>query len=285
MSKIAILADTSHDLTLKHGKEFGLEILSYLVRMDETDYKDQVDIDSKEFYKVMGEHETLSTGVPPVQDVIDLLDRLKAEGVDQVIMITSTSKLTGMRQLYEVVMSSYEGMEWDLFETDFAASAVALFSIRAAEMRNQGKSRKEIMTELERLRSQTSIHAIFRTLKYVIKGGRFNKYTGLIGSLLNINPLLTISDGEITILSKSRGKRKSFNALVDKIKTEIKGAQSYKMIIFSGDNPEEVALLQEALEEEIKGAETYLVTEFTPVLGVHAGPNSLGASVMILDEK
>lgn len=284
MSKLAILADTSHDLTLEHGQEFGLEILSYLVRMDDKDYKDQVDIDSKEFYRVMGDHETLSTGVPPVQDVIDRLDRLKAEGYDQVIMITSTSKLTGMRQLYEVVLSSYEGMEWSLFETDFAGSAVALFSIRAAEMRDQGKSRQEIMVELERLRNKTTIHAIFRTLKYVIKGGRFNKYTGMIGSFLNINPLLTITNGEITILSKTRGKKKSFQALVNKVKEEIKGAQHYKLIIFSGDNPEEVALLQEALDEEIEAAETYLTTEFTPVLGVHAGPKSLGASVMVLDK-
>lgn len=282
MKKIAIFGDTSQDLTLDMKEKYGIEILSYQLQMGEEHYKDQVDIQSREFYERMENYEVLSTGTPNLQDAIDALDKAKAQGAEEAILITSSEKLTGMVQLYTAIASSYEGLKLHIFETDQIAAATGLQTIYAAELRDQGKTSEEILQELESIKKEkdASIFALFRTLKYIIRGGRFNKYKGMLGMFLHINPLLRAVDGEVGVIGKARGKKKSLGLLVEEVKEYIGDAKEYRIAIFSGNNDKEVAQLQELLKEEIEKAKMVIVTELTPMLGVHAGPEAIGVSLL-----
>lgn len=282
MKKIAIFGDTSQDLTLDMKEKYGIEILSYQLQMGEEHYKDQVDIQSREFYERMENYEVLSTGTPNLQDAIDALDKAKAQGAEEAILITSSEKLTGMVQLYTAIASSYEGLKLHIFETDQIAAATGLQTIYAAELRDQGKTSEEILQELESIKKEkdASIFALFRTLKYIIRGGRFNKYKGMLGMFLHINPLLRAVDGEVGVIGKARGKKKSLGLLVEEVKEYIGEAKEYRIAIFSGNNDKEVAQLQELLKEEIEKAKMVIVTELTPMLGVHAGPEAIGVSLL-----
>lgn len=282
MKKIAIFGDTSQDLTLDMKEKYGIEILSYQLQMGEEHYKDQVDIQSREFYERMENYEVLSTGTPNLQDAIDALDKTKAQGAEEAILITSSEKLTGMVQLYTAIASSYEGLKLHIFETDQIAAATGLQTIYAAELRDQGKTSEEILQELESIKKEkdASIFALFRTLKYIIRGGRFNKYKGMLGMFLHINPLLRAVDGEVGVIGKARGKKKSLGLLVEEVKEYIGEAKEYRIAIFSGNNDKEVAQLQELLKEEIEKAKMVIVTELTPMLGVHAGPEAIGVSLL-----
>lgn len=283
MNKIAIVADTTQDLTFELGEKYGIKVIPYMVQMGDQHFRDQLDIDTRRFYETMSQYEVLSTGIPPLQDVTNQLDHLVSEGYTQALVITSASKLTGMRQLYEVVLQQYQGLELTIFESRYVGSITGLLSIYAAQLRDQGHSVKEIYQSLEEKDQKGQILALFRSLKYVIRGGRFNKYAGMIGTFLNINPLLTIKDSEVTILKKARGKKKSFQTLVEAVKDKVKGAKSYYMVLFSGDNAEEIAALKDVLKEEIVNSALCIETELSPVLGVHAGPQSVGVSILILD--
>lgn len=283
MTKLAIIADSSQDLTFELAHQFGLELLSYQIQMGDQHFKDLVDIDTTQFYRTMQDYKVLSTGIPPINEALDLLDKLKAQGYDQALMLCSSAKVTGMRQIYKVLQDQYEGMELFVFDTEQIASSAGLQSILASQMNQAGASVQEILAELERVRPQTDIYALFRTLEYLVRGGRFNKYKGMLGQILKIQPLLKMIDGEVGVIGKVRGKKKSFQAFVDQIKADLKGAQRYRLAIFSGDNQEEVLLLKEALANEIEKAELVLETQLTAVLGVHAGPNSIGIATQILD--
>ncbi|MCD1147751.1 DegV family protein [Peptoniphilus sp. KCTC 25270] len=282
MKKIAIFGDTSQDLTLDMQEKYGIEILSYQLQMGEEHYKDQVDIQSREFYQRMEEYEVLSTGTPNLQDAIDALDKVKAQGAEEAILITSSGKLTGMVQLYTAMVSSYEGLKLHIFETNQIAASAGLQTIYAAELRDQGKTSEEILQELESIKKEkdASIFALFRTLKYIIKGGRFNKYKGMLGTFLHINPLLQAVDGEVGVIGKARGKKKSLQLLVDEVKKYIGDTKDYRIAIFSGNNDKEVEELQKLLKEEIEKAKMVIVTELTPMLGVHAGPEAIGVSLL-----
>ncbi|MCR8968541.1 DegV family protein [Facklamia sp. 7083-14-GEN3] len=283
MNKLAIIADTSQDLKADLAEHYGIELIHYMLQMGDKHYRDQIDIDSRDFYKQMQNHDVLSTGIPPIQDIIDLLDQLVEKGYTQAVVITASLKLTGMRQLYEVVKEQYDNLEIFIYESDYIASITGLLSIYAAELRDAGKSAEEIIAELDRVDADAGIYALFRTLKYVVKGGRFNKYAGMIGTFFNINPLLTIQKGEIEIINKARGKKRSYATLLAAAKEKLKGAKRYKIALFAGNNNEEIAQLQKDLAEEIANAETSIVTELTPVLGVHAGPQSVGISILVID--
>lgn len=285
MSKIGIIGDTAQDLDFEIGKKYGIEILSYHVQMGDKHYKDLVDIDSRTFYQTMDQYETLMTAIPSVEDLTKILDGMKAKGIEDVIIVVCTEKLTGMQGLAGTVKSYYEGLNIHIYQTNQIGSSAGLFTIYAAELRDKGQSVEEITKELDRIKNneKATIHALFRTLKYLVRGGRFNKYKGMIGMFLHINPLLKVEDGLIEVIDRIRGKSKSLNELGDKVRKEIGDSKKYRIIIFSGDNDEEVEELKVMLKDLIEGAELYLQTEFTSVLGVHAGPKSIGVATMKLD--
>lgn len=283
MNKFAIFGDTSQNLNYEIGKDFEIEVMPYYLQMGENNFKDLVDITSREFYETMENYDSLSTGTPPIQEVIDCLDKVKTEGCTEALLITSSEKMTSMYSLYGTIKSHYEGMELYLFDTGQIGAGAGVVTVYAGQLKKEGKSLQEILKELERIKDQSGLFALFRTLKYLVKGGRFNKYKGMIGTLLNINPLLSTVDGEITVLDKVRGGKASLAALIKTIKKELGDSKSYYLFIFSGDNEAELAIIKDQLKEEIENAKVFLETEFTPVLGVHAGPKSIGIATLRLD--
>lgn len=283
MTKIAIIADTSQDFTFELGKRYGIEVIPYQVQLDDQHYLDQVDLDSRTFYQRIGQCDRLSTGTPSLQWVIDRLKQLEEAGYEQAIALTSSAKLTGMSQLYGVVQGDFDKLKLTIFDTQSIASGAGLLTLYAAKLRDQGKSVLEIVQALDQASQQLKIYAVFRTLKYLIKGGRFNKYVGMIGSFLNIHPLLTVKEGEVSMISRTRGRNKSFNALVQQIQNVAANHENYYLTIFGANNPREVDQLKTALHKEIDQAELYLETELTPVLGVHSGPEAVGVAILPLD--
>ena len=283
MSKIAVMVDTSFDLTYDLAEKYGIYLVSYQLQMGDRHLKDQVDIQSREFYEVMHEYDTLSTGIPSIQEVIDTYHQVNNDGYDELIVLTSSHKMTGMRQLHEVAKEDAPNLNIHIFDTDQIASSALLLAIYAQDLVNDGLNTQEIMVQLEVAKHHSQIFALFRTLKYLVKGGRFNKYKGAVGTLLNVQPLLSIIDGEVGVLDKVRGRKKSFLAAVEKVKKYIGDSQKYRIAMFSGNNAEDITLMKEHLSQELANAELVIETELTPVLGVHAGPESIGISVLKLD--
>lgn len=285
MNKIGIIADTSQDLTFELGEKYDIEILSYHVQLGNRHYKDLIDIGTREFYQTMGNYDTLMTGIPSVTDLEEKLNKFRDEGTKDILIFVSSDKLTGLEALAGTVKSYYKGLNIHIYQTRQIGSSAGLFSIYAAELRERNYTLDQIVQELDRIKSKENVNimALFRTLKYIVKGGRFNKYKGMVGMFLKINPVLRLIDGSIEVVDKVRGKQKSLKVLADTIKDDLKDAKKYKIVLFSGDNDEEIQDLKELLKAEIDNAEMYLETELTTVLGVHAGPKSIGVSYMILD--
>lgn len=283
MSKIAIFGDTAQDLTIELAKNHGIELIPYKLEIDGKSYIDQVEIQSREFYQGMDSYNDLKTGTPGLQLVIEVLDRLKEENYTDAIMITCSSKLTGMYNVYNSVKHMYEGINLHLIETDQIASSTALVTIYAAQLRDEGYKIDEILERINNVLDKVNIFALFRTLTYVARGGRFNKYKGMLGNLLNIQPLLTPIDGEVGIISRSRGKKKSQNTLVESVKEYIGDSKNYWLSIFSADNDKELSEIREKLKDEFAKAKFVLKSELTPMLGVHSGPKAVGVGILKFD--
>lgn len=283
MSKIAIFGDTSQDLNLQMAEEYGVECLSYQVQMDENHYKDQVDIDTETFFKKLPEHQVLKTGIPSPFCVLQKLEHMKKEGYTDVIMISSSEKLTGMYALYASYGNNFEGMKLHLVDSEKIASGAGVLVLYASKLREKGLSAEEIVGELNQKKQNITVYALFRTLSYLVKGGRFNKYKGLLGNLLNIMPLLMIREGSLELKDKFRGRSKSFEALKKVALEDLSKYKKYWIVIFSGDNDEEAILLKEALKDRIEEADLFIETRLSPVLGVHSGPKAVGITVMGLE--
>ena len=258
-------------------------MIPYYLQMGENSYKDGVDISGEEFYSTVDKYELLKTGIPPVQEVLDTIDSLIEEGYDEFICAHSSSDLTGMVNLYNSVRQMKPEIKIYTVDTRLVGSAAGMFPILAAQLRDQGKTASEIVEILKSLVGKGQVFAIFRELKYLVNGGRMSKAKGLIGSLLKISPILTVKTGEIEIVDKVRGDKKSIQKMVEALKETKGNSKKYFLSLFKGANEEEFQMLKSLLTDEIENAELYYETLLSPVLGVHGGPKVIGASILVLD--
>lgn len=283
MNKFAILADTSQDYTFEDAEKYGFYLVSYYVTMGGKTYKDLVDLDNKTFYQTMGQYDSLKTSIPSPDDVEQAIAKIKEDGYTDILCCTSASVLTGMYNLACLIRDSHPELNMMVFDTESIAMGTGLHTMRAIRLRDQGYTLQETYDDLVKHKAGSTTRALFRTLKYVIKGGRLTPLKGTLGMLLRINPLLKIVDGQVTIMERIRGRQKSLDRLIEVTKEELAGNRPYYLAIFAGDNDEELAKLEEALQDEIARADFFIKSEFTPVLGVHAGPQAIGAGYYFVD--
>lgn len=287
MKKLAIVTDTSANLAFDQAKKAGLALIPYSVRMGGVVYQDMVELDSRTFYEQMTNHDDLSTGTPPLTTVSDALEKLHAQGYTDALCLTSAPQLTGMAGLYHALEKAGDcPLKLHPYPTRQIGPAVGLMAMRAAQWRDQGCPVEDILKKLPALDQASDTFALFRTLSYVRQGGRLGHYRNILGNILNIQPVLTINQaGRIELLSKKRGKKRSFQALLDTLEGRLRDIGPYWLSIFSGYNDLERESLKEALAPAIERADFYLERELTPVLGVHAGPGAIGAALLPLEAK
>lgn len=277
--KIAIVGDTSQDLNFEICEKYDIKLISYYIDMDEDIKKDLVEISSKEFYSKISTTKSMGTAVPSVQEAIDLFESLRDQGYTDIICITSSQNLTSMVGLYNTAKSMVEGVNIHIFDTNEIASSAGLKTIEAARMAKAGRSVEEIMLALKNLNEKIKIYASIKTLTYLVRGGRLSRAKGAIGNMLNINPILTFKDGEIDIADKVRGEKKSLKVLIQKLRDFLGDCEEYNLTIFEGDDPESYEIFKEAIKDLIENAKDINETKLTSVIGVHTGPQVVGASI------
>ena len=283
MDKFEILVDTTQDFTFEIAEEFNLRLIPYYLELDDKNLQDLIEIDKDTFYKNIDSYDKLSTGVPPISDVLDEIEKIKKKGINKAIAITSSSDITGMYNVYKSVKEMVEDFDLEIIDTNTVGSAAGLISILASRYRQDRKSFEETVDFIKKIKDKSSIYAVFRTLDNLVKGGRISPLKAAIGGFLNIYPILTIKNRKVDILEKARGQNKSLDKLSQIVKDEIKDSKDYCLAIFQGDNKEEFLALKDKLKDQIENSGLYIETILTPVLGVHAGSKVVGVSVVRLD--
>lgn len=283
MRKFEILVDTTQDFTFDLANQYNLTLIPYYLNLDDENLKDLVEIEKSEFYKNIDSYKKLSTGVPPVQDILDEIDKLKTQGINSALAIISSREITGMGNAYESLKSLEKDFRLEIVDTGLVGSAAGMISIEASKYRAEGHDLDETIEYVKKLINKAKIFAVFRSLDYLVKGGRISPLRAAIGGFLNIYPILTIKEKKVEIFEKTRGQSKSLTKLAQIIKEEIADSKNYNLALFQGSNEEEFIKLKELLKDQIEKSGLYIETVLTPVLGVHAGPSSVGVSVLILD--
>ena len=118
--------------------------------------------------------------------------------------------------------------------------------------------------------------AMLETLYYLSRGGRIGKAAYMVGSMIKIKPIVTIDkEGVVAPLSRARGEHRAFDKLVDCIEKKVEKERPLHLAVMHADVPEQAAELQQLAQSRLSPAENFL-TDFTPVMGAHAGPGVLG---------
>ena len=279
MSKVGIIIDTACDLPKEAYEELNVAMLPLWVHFSDKSYRDQVDIEKDEFYRLL-DKEFPKTSTPSPMEIKKIIDKEFASGADEVIIITLSSRLSGANNLANLVAMDYDG-KVKVFDTKNIAIGSGFYAYRAADLRDAGHSADEIIKIMEddRAKMKSRTYFVIPELTNLINGGRIGKVKGVIGQLLHIKPIITCdADGVYYDTDKVRGFAKAQRRLVDKIKDELKDTKDYYLSICHGANPEALEAVKEALKDEVARAKIYVEEQIAPTLAVHTGRGLVGVA-------
>lgn len=273
---VQIVTDSASDFEPEELDKLGICYIPLSVEFGNAVYQENVNLSKKMFYHLLErEPEMPRTSQPSPQAFLSVLRKIQAAG-DQAVVITMSSALSGT---FQGAMLAKNTLVFDgcyVVDSLTATAAERILVETAVKLRAEGKTASEIAVALEQLRSRISLYACMDTLKYLHKGGRLPGTTYLLGSMMNIKPVLHVSkDGHAEIPAKVRGIRKGIHYLIEKFTRDDVDAAYPFYLVYTGE-PDHAQLLAEALQAQGFPITPQCFAQVGAVVGAHIGPDAFG---------
>ncbi len=275
---VKIVTDSVSDLPPQVVKELGITVVPLNVRFGTEVYRDGIDLTAEQFYHRLEYDESLPvTSVPSPATFAEAYDKV-AEETNEILAIILTSKLSAT---YEVALQSIGLMKRkcrriEVVDSQWAIMAQGFIVVTAARAAQAGASFDEVVDITHRNMKRVDFRAAFDTLEYLRRGGRIGKAQAFLGSVLKINPIITMRDGVVQPAGKERSRSKVIDYLYN-------FATSYSHIeeiaIEDATTPDEAEMLAERLNSRFP-KERIFRSKTSPVIGTHTGPHILIVSVL-----
>lgn len=271
--KTRIIVDSTADL-LPEIKE-RVHTVPLTVHFGDEEYIDGITIDYKTFYEKLIESDVLPTTSQATPNAfIKEFEKAKNAG-ESAVVITLASKFSGTYQSAMIAAEDYENIY--IVDSSTVAMGTGILVELAFRLLDEGRSAEEIAQILETEKKNIVVVALVDTLEYLKKGGRVSKTVAFAGSVLNIKPVLSVTDGEINMLGKARGSKMGNNLLVQEI--DKAGGIDFTRPVLLGYSGISDALLLKYIEDSRYIWEGNLkevrYTTVGSVIGTHAGPGAV----------
>lgn len=282
MKKVAVVTDSTCCLPAELVEKHNISIVPLVIIHKGNSYRDGVDISPEEVYKIMRRRKELpTTSTPSGGDFLNTYWQL-SETAESIVCITLTSlqsktyeaAVVGKEKAREVIPDT----AIEVVDSRAVAGALGFVVLESARIAGQGADLAEVVNTTQNMIGRVSLLAMVDTLYYLARTGRIAKAAAWAGSLLNMKPVLEHSTqvGETTPVARPRTTAKAVEIML-KLMAERVGDSPVHVIAHHADEAEEGEKLKAQIGARFNCAELYL-TEFTPGMGVHAGPGILGFS-------
>ena len=280
MGKYVIMTDSSCDLSEEYIKEHGLDVLNLLYNMDGTIYGEDKTMDIKEFYaKMRGGSMPTTMAVNP-EDVANAMRRHLEQGED-ILYIAFSSGLSASCQNAVLgandVRDEFPDRKIIVVDSLCASMGQGLFVHYALKRQAEGMSLEENVRWLEEHKLNICHQFTVDDLHHLHRGGRVSKATAILGTMINVKPVLHVDDeGKLISLYNVRGRKKSLQALVSNMEKTIGGFENENDDIFisHGDCMDDVLYLEKLIEEKF-GKKNFYVNYVGAVIGAQSGPGTM----------
>jgi DegV family protein with EDD domain len=287
MPKVVVVTDSCASIPESIIEALNIHWVAYYIHRGEEVLRDLVTIQRKEFLKWMETTKTLpTTASPGPGDYLEQYQALANQGTREIISLHMTSRGSGAYQAACVAQSmareQMPEVRIEVVDTRNVSLCQGWMVIEAARAAVAGKSIEDILALVQSLIPITQMVQTADTLKYLYMGGRIGKAQALVGSLLNIKPLIGMDNGVIVALGKARSKINAYKMMVEIVERAAGFKGKVKIAYVHAGAFEEVAKIREMVEERLTCVET-LVAELSPALAVHSGPGTAGVCFYPLD--
>ena len=269
---VKIVTDSTADLPDELVKALGITVVPVYVRFGEEVLRDRVDISEDEFYNRL-QHDPVhpNTTQPTPQDFVDVYQKLSADA-DGIVSIHLTTKLSGT---YNSALMAKDTLETkcpiEVVDAETLSMALGLVVIAAATAAKAGKSLDEVVAAAKQAMPKMHLLFLLDTLEYLKKGGRIGKAKALLGSILNVKPMITVKDGELVPAGQVRTRAKGIDKLFEYVKN---AGDIQDLAVVYNTTPDEAQNLAERIGS-VFDREKIRMARLGPGLGVHGGPGAM----------
>lgn len=260
--KVAIVTDSVADIPETLVEKYNIKVIPLTVHFGGKSYQDRVDITNQEFYKYIGGAKTLpTTSQPTPAQFIDIYRSCIEEGADKIISIHFSAEMSGNCQGAKMVAEMMkDDIEIEVIDSRTVTVGLGVLIVGIAQWIEEHPDAEwqEILTQIYAMMKSSRILFLLDSLENLQKGGRIGKASYLVGSVLNIKPILIVEDGFIGVHDKVRGKKleKAIDRLTDEFVKMID--PSKKMYFALGYNNETyLEVLRENLRQKLDDYGTF----------------------------
>jgi len=285
MRPYVIMTDTTADLPESYIEEHQLEILSLNYMLEGIVYDRKNPLDVEEFYARMRSGSMPTTSQINPEQAKEAFASCMEAGND-VLYIAFSSGLSGTYNSACIAAAeleeegTYPDRKVVVVDSLSASLGEGLLVHKAVKLKEEGRTLEEVVAWTEKNRQNLCHNFTVDDLFHLHRGGRVSKATAILGTMINIKPVLHVDDeGHLTAVDKVRGRKKSLTTLVDRMEKQAEGFENPEVFISHGDCLED-ALFVEKLVRERFGTENFIINHVGPTIGAHSGPGTVALFFM-----
>ena len=274
---IKIVTDSGSGITPKIAQQYNILVVPLYVHFGTETFRDGVDIKLSEFLsRLQSSPQLPTTSQPSAGDFLEVYKSLTADG-SEVISIHLSAKLSGTVASACAAEEMLPGARIHVVDSRFISAPQAMMVVEAARMAAAGQSAEAILARLDQFIAGSHIYFVVDTLEYLQKGGRIGKAAALLGTALQMKPILMLQDGIVEAKERIRTKSKAVLRLRELAVQETAGLSCRYLGILHAAALEEARQLGDGLVSQLMPAET-IMEEVGPVIATHTGPGVVGVA-------
>lgn len=278
---IAVVTDTCASIPPDLAESLQIEIIPYYLHRGQETLRDLVDVTHDEFFQWLPSAEVLpTTANPGPGDYLTSFSNA-AQRADGIVTITMTSKGSGAYQsacvAREMARTALPGISIEVIDTLQVSMVHGWAAIEAARAAQAGADLEEVVAATRHVSDTGYMIQTADTLKYLYMGGRIGRAQHLVGTLLNVKPLIGMEEGIIVALGQVRTRSRAYAKMIELMRDRNPTQAPIKIAITHVAVPEQAELLLDMVEQAFDCRET-LISQLSPVLGVHSGPGMVGVN-------
>lgn len=279
MKKVAIITDSSAYLPQEIVDELDIHVVPLTLHWEDKSYRDGEDIRAEEFYERLAEADTIPT---TSQTTVGEFDRLFKDLLDRdfaVLALLISSGISGTVESAIQSKSNFPDAPIEVLDSRLVSMALGFMVMTVARAAKNSASLSECKALADEVYPKIGVYFTVDTLKYLNKGGRINTAKRLMGSALNIKPIMEIRNGKIELVESVRSRKKAVRRMLELVEQDIAGREPVRISTFhAAAEADNQALMAEAIEL-FNPVET-VTTFVSPVIGAHTGPGTLSIAYM-----
>lgn len=281
MTKPVIVTDSCASIPEEMLEALDIHSVPYYIHRDSDVLRDMVTIKPEAFYKWLATaNERVTTACPGPGDYLTMYTDLAEEhGRSEIVSIHMTSKGSGAYQAAttarKLARELHPDLRIEVVDTLNVSMCQGWMVVQAARAALAGATVDKILSDITRMIPVTRMIQTADTLKYLYMGGRIGRAKHLVGTLLNIKPLISMEDGLIVSLGQARSRIRAYHMMVEQVESAVSSKGKIKVAYVHAAALEEVEKLRNLIEARLTIAET-IITQLSPALGVHTGPGTAG---------